>query len=186
MGVDQTALLLGGFLIHGIQPGPMLFTANAALVHSIFTTFLIAAFAMLFLEYFGIRLFIRILAIPKNYLLSLVMVMCILGAFAANNRMFDVYTLLGFGALGYAMMRFNYPFAPLVLGFILGPMIEQNMRSALMSTRGTFLPFFERPFTATFLALAILYLLFSLGQTIVRKHRQAAPVLPGRSDSSTG
>lgn len=171
-GDAVTALLLGGFMIHGLQPGPMLFTANADLVYAIFTSFFIAAVGMLILEYFGIRLFIRILAVPKNYLLSLVMVMCILGSFAANNRMFDVYTLLGFGALGYGMARFNYPFAPLVLGFILGPMVEQNLRSALMSTRGEFLPILERPVAALFLGLAVLYLAVSLGRTMVEVLRQ--------------
>lgn len=161
-GDATTALMLGGFLIHGIQPGPMLFTANATLVYAIFTALIVSAVVMLFVEYFGIRLFVRVLAIPKHYLLSAVTVMCVLGAYATNNRMFDVYTLMACGALGYAMLKFDYPFAPLVLGFILGPMIEKNLRSALMSTRGEFMPFLERPMTALFLGLAALYVLWTL------------------------
>ncbi|WP_417725339.1 tripartite tricarboxylate transporter permease [Salipiger sp.] len=172
-GDATTALMLGGFLIHGIQPGPMLFTSNAPLVYSIFTALVLSAFVMLLVEYFGIRLFVRILAVPKHYLLASVTVMCVLGAFAANNRMFDVYTLIAFGALGYAMLRFDFPFAPLVLGFILGPMIEKNLRSALMSTRGEFLPFLERPVTAVFLGLALLYLLWTVASALLKRRRRA-------------
>lgn len=168
-GDAVTALLLGGFLIHGIQPGPMLFTTNGDLVYAIFTAMTVAAFVMLLLEYFGIRLFVRILAVPKHYLLALVMVMCVVGAYAGNNRMFDVYTLLAFGMLGYGMLVFGFPFAPLILGFILGPMIEKNLRSALMSTRGEFLPFLERPVTAVFLGLAVLYVMYSVWRAVARK-----------------
>jgi putative tricarboxylic transport membrane protein len=160
-GDSVTALLLGGFLIHGIQPGPLMFVTNGPLVYSIFTALAIAAFVMLAIEYFGIRLFIRILNVPKNYLLSVVLVMCIVGAFATNNRLFDVWTLLSLGVLGHLMNRYGYPLAPLILGFILGPVIETNLRSALMSTRGEFLPFFERPITAIFLGAALLYLCVS-------------------------
>jgi putative tricarboxylic transport membrane protein len=168
-GDSVTAMLLGGFLIHGIQPGPMLFQSNGSLVYAIFVALLVANVVMLLLEYFGIRLFIKVLAIPKHYLLSIVMVMAVIGSFAINNRMFDVYTLIAFGAFGYAMIKFDYPFPPLILGFILGPMIEQNMRSALMSTRGSFLPFFERPVSALFLSLAALYILVIIWRTASSK-----------------
>lgn len=156
-GDSVTAMLLGGFLIHGIQPGPLLFQNNGELVYSIFVALLVASIVMVCLLYFGLRGFVAMLSIPKHYLLSLVMVMCFVGAFAVNNRMFDVYTLIAFGVLGYVMLKFDFPFPPLILGFILGPMLEQNLRSALMSTQGSFLPFFERPITALFLVLAALY-----------------------------
>jgi len=174
-GDAVTALILGGFLIHGIQPGPLLFAANGPLVYAIFTALLLAAVTMVIIEYWGIRLFIRILSVPKHYLLSVVLVMCVVGAFATNNRMFDVWTLFAFGLLGYAMLRFDYPFAPLILGFILGPMIEENLRSALMSTRGAFLPILERPIAALFLGLAALYLLSYAAMMILRWHRGRQP-----------
>ena len=160
-GDTVTALLLGGFLIHGIQPGPLMFTTNGDLVYSIFTALAVGAVVMLIIEYWGIRVFVRILAVPKNYLLSVVMLMCIVGAYANNNRLFDVWTLLVFGVLGYVMNRFRYPIPPLILGFILGPMIEVNLRSALMSTRGEFLPILERPYAAFFLGAAALYVIAS-------------------------
>lgn len=164
-GDSVTAMLLGGFLIHGIQPGPLLFQNNGELVYSIFVALLVSSIVMLCLLYFGLRGFAAMLSIPKHYLLSLVMVMCFVGAFAVNNRMFDVYTLIAFGVLGYVMLKFRFPFPPLILGFILGPMLEQNLRSALMSTKGSILPFFERPITAFFLCLAALYVVV----VIVRK-----------------
>lgn len=156
-GDAVTAMLLGAFLIHGIQPGPMLFTTNGDLVYSIFVSLLVASFVMLCFEYFGIRVFVRLLAVPKHYLLAVVIVMCVIGAYATNNRMFDVYTLFAFGALGYVMVKFRYPFPPLILGFVLGPMIERNLRSALMSSQGDLMPFIQRPFSAIFLLLAVAY-----------------------------
>lgn len=172
-GDSVTAMLLGGFLIHGIQPGPLLFTNNGELVYSIFVALLVASIVMLCLLYFGLRGFVAMLAIPKHYLLSLVMVMCFVGAFAVNNRMFDVYTLIAFGMLGYVMLKFDFPFPPLILGFILGPMLEQNLRSALMSTQGSFWPFFERPITAVFLVLAALYVVVVALRTIKAWKAQA-------------
>lgn len=158
-GDSVTAMLLGGFLIHGIQPGPLLFQNNGELVYSIFVALLVSSVVMLCLLYFGLRGFAAMLSIPKHYLLSLVMVMCFVGAFAVNNRIFDVFTLIAFGVLGYVMLKFRFPFPPLILGFILGPMLEQNLRSALMSTKGSILPFFERPSTAFFISLAVLYVI---------------------------
>ena len=168
-GDTVTALLLGGFLIHGIQPGPMLFQTNGELVYAIFLALLLANVMMLFVEYFGIRVFVKILSVPKHVLLSIVMVMCVVGAFALNNRLFDVYTLIAFGAFGYVMLKFRYPFPPLILGFILGPLIEQNMRSALMSTRGSFLPFFERPLSAAFLLLAMAFVCITVWRAVGRR-----------------
>jgi putative tricarboxylic transport membrane protein len=177
-GDSVTALMLGGFLIHGIQPGPLMFTTNGDLVYSIFTAVAVAAVFMLIMEYWGIRLFIRILSVPKHYLLSFVLVMCVVGAFATNNLMFDVWVLLAFGGLGYVMMRFDYPFPPLILGFILGPVIEENLRSALMSTRGSFWPILERPVAASFLALAALYLTGYVYMHIrARRRREREPAL---------
>lgn len=174
-GDSVTALLLGGFLIHGIQPGPLMFAMNGDLVYSVFTAMALAAVVMLVVEYFGIRLFIRILSVPKNYLLAVVLLMCVVGAYATNNRMFDVWTLVAFGALGHVMNRFDYPLPPLILGFILGPVIEENLRSALMSSRGAILPFFERPVTAFFLVAILLYVLGTLflGLRATRRRKMA-------------
>jgi len=157
-GDSVTAMLLGGLMIHGMQPGPLLFSANGPLVYAVFVALLIANVVMLVVSIAGIRVFVRILSVPKSYLLSVVMVTCVIGAFATNNRVFDVYTLVGFGLLGLALTRLAIPFPPLILGFILGPLIEVNLRSALMSSRGEILPFFERPFTALFLGLAMAYI----------------------------
>ncbi|WP_189446243.1 tripartite tricarboxylate transporter permease [Salinicola rhizosphaerae] len=120
-GDAVTAILLGGLMIHGIQTGPMLFSANGPLVYALFASMIVANVAMLVLSIAGIRIFIRILAVPKSILLSMVMVTCVIGAFATNNRMFDVYTLVAAGFLGFILIRMKIPFQPLVLGFILTP-----------------------------------------------------------------
>lgn len=174
-GDSVTALLLGGFLIHGIQPGPLMFAMNGDLVYSVFTALALSAVVMLIVEYFGIRVFIRILSVPKNYLLAVVLLMCVVGAYATNNRMFDVWTLLAFGALGHVMNRFDYPLPPLILGFILGPVIEENLRSALMSSRGAIMPFFERPVTAFFLCAICLYVAVTVVVS-AKRHRKKAPL----------
>ncbi|WP_394706236.1 tripartite tricarboxylate transporter permease [uncultured Cohaesibacter sp.] len=161
-GDSVTAMLLGGLMIHGIQPGPMLFTANGQLVYALFAAMIVANIAMLVISILGIRVFVRILSIPKPLLLSVIMITCVVGAFATNNRMFDVYALVGFGILGYVLYKLDIPFPPLILGFILGPIIEVNLRSALMSSQGSALPFFQRPFSLAFLGLAALYLLITI------------------------
>ena len=177
-GDSVTALLLGGFLIHGIQPGPLMFAMNGDLVYSVFTALALSAFVMLFVEYFCIRGFIRILSVPKNYLLSVVILMCVVGAYATNNRMFDVWTLLACGALGHIMNRFDYPLPPLILGFILGPVIEENLRSALMSSRGAILPFFERPVAAFFFGAIVFYIAAAIFLAIRQNRKGSGADMP--------
>jgi len=156
-GDTVTAMLLGGFMIHGIVPGPLLFQSNGELVYGIFVALLVANVVMLAMEYFGLRIFVRLLRIPKHYLLPVILAMCVVGAYGLNNRVFDVWTILAFGVLGYVLDKFGYPFVPLILGFILGPMAETNLRRGLMTSRGSVLPFLTRPISGLFLAGAVIY-----------------------------
>lgn len=174
-GDAVTAMLLGGLMIHGIQPGPMMFETNGDIAYAIFIALIIANALMLVMALAGLRVFAKILSAPRHYILSIVMVTCVVGAFAANNRMFDVYTLLFFGVLGFALLRMSIPLPPFILGFILGPVIETNLRSAMMSSRGSLLPFFERPISSIFLGLSVLYLVIALiaRRRVARKLRNA-------------
>lgn len=156
-GDAVTAMLLGGFLIYGVQPGPLLFQTNGDLVYSIFVALIVSNVMMIVLEYFGIRAFVRLLRIPKHYLLPVIITMCVVGSFGLNNRVFDVMTILAIGLLGYALLKFDYPFPPLLLGFILGPMAEYNLRTSLMTSLGDLTPFVTHPISAFFLAAAVLY-----------------------------
>lgn len=157
-GDAVTAMILGGFLMHGIQPGPLLFQTNGDLVYSIFVALLVSNVMVIVLQYFGIRVFVRLLRIPKHYLMPIIITMCVVGAYGLNNRVFDVVTILAIGLLGYACFKLAYPPVPLLLGFILGPMVEYNLRTSLMTSQGDLTPFITRPISAVFLVLTAVYL----------------------------
>lgn len=155
-GDAVTAILLGGLMIHGIQPGPMLFITQGELVYTIFAALLLSAVLMLVLEFYGLRIFIRLLAIPKHILLPVILVLCAVGAFGLASRTFDIWTILGFGVLGYAFVKGGVPTAPFIIGFILGPMAETNLRRGLQLSEGNFSGFLTNPISGVFLGLAAL------------------------------
>lgn len=171
-GEAATALMLGAFMIHGITPGPLLFTNHAELVYGIFIALFIASFIMLAAEYWGIRLFVYLLGIPKHVLYPVVMVLSVIGSFGLNNRISDVYALLIFGLLGYGLNKFKYPLAPLVLGFILGPIMETNLRRGLSFARGDFMQIFNRPIATTFLVLTVLAVILCIYKEFKRNMKE--------------
>jgi len=168
-GDNTTAILLAGFMIHGITPGPLLFENNGVLVYGIFTALLISNVFMIISEFVGMRLFVKVLDIPKQILLPIVLTLCVIGSYGLNNRMFDVWTMLFFGVLGFAMKKFEVPATPLLLGFILGPIIETELRRGLMRSQGSFLPFFTEPISGVILTLTILIVIFSAFRSIRTK-----------------
>jgi putative tricarboxylic transport membrane protein len=153
-GDAVTAVLIGGLMIQGLQPGPLLFKANADFVYSVFTSVFLANWIMLAMMIFGIRIFIKTLSIRKTYLLPLIALMCVVGSFALNNRMFDVWSLFFFGVVGYVLEKSNFPLTPIILGFVMESLIETNLRQGLMSSSGSFLPLVSRPVSLLFLLLA--------------------------------
>lgn len=157
-GDTVTAIMLGGFLIHGIQPGPLLFITQGPLVYSIFASLIVATVLMLFMEFYGLRLFIKLLDIPKHILLPIILVLCVVGAFGLSSRVFDVWSILLFGLLGYAFVKGGIPPAPFIIGFILGPMAETNLRRGLMLSNNNFWAFFQNPIAAAFLGLAVAFI----------------------------
>jgi putative tricarboxylic transport membrane protein len=159
-GDSVTAMLLGGFMLHGIQPGPILLQTNGGLIYSLFVALFAANVIMLVMEYYGIRVFAKLLQTPKHYLFPIIIVMCVVGAYGVNNRVFDAGSLVFFGFFGYAMIRFGYPLTPFILGFVLGPIVEDKLRSGLMSSHNDLTPLFTRPISAFFLFAAAAYLLF--------------------------
>lgn len=127
-GDGTTAVLLGALRVQGIAAGPLIFQKNGDYVFGIYVAMLVASVAMLVLVNLGIRGFLKILKVPKHYLLPIVIVLCAVGAFGSSNRMFDVYCMLGFGLLGFLMKVGKLPFPPIIMGFILGPLFESNLR----------------------------------------------------------
>ncbi|MCG1013086.1 tripartite tricarboxylate transporter permease [Tepidanaerobacter sp. GT38] len=155
-GDTVTAMLLGGLTIQGISPGPLMFTENVDIVYAIFLTMIIGSVAMLLIEFYGLRWFAALLNIPKHYLLPGIFLFCVIGAFGIGNRIFDVWTVLLFGALGYAFHKMDIPASPFILGFIIGPLMETNLRRGLMFSQGDFTPFLTEPISALFLSAALI------------------------------
>ena len=164
-GDTVTAMLLGGLMIHGIQPGPMLFSTNGAIVYSIFAALIIGNFMMLAAEFLFMRGFVRLLFIPKNILLSIIVALCVVGAFASNNRYFDIVAMLFFGFVGYLFQKLKFPLPPFILGFILCPTLETNLRRGMQLYQGDFTQFLNKPIAAVFLLVA-------LGSVLVTVYRQ--------------
>ena len=160
-GDGVTAMLLGAFMNHGLTPGPLLFTESAPLVYTIFITCILANIAMLLLELGGMRVFVRLLSIPKYILLPVVLVLCTVGAFATNNRMFDAQSIVFFGVLGYLMSKLKLQIAPFILSFILCELVETNLRRGLMVTKGSFWAFFSHPIATVFMVAALVFIVWT-------------------------
>lgn len=152
-GDGPTAMLLGAFTIHGLVAGPLLFKTSADLVNLIFAAMILCACIMLIVEFFGIRVFAKIIEVPREMLYPVVLAICVVAAYANNRTMFDVWTLLICGIVGFLMAKFKLPRACFVLGFVLGINIETNLRRALQLSRGSFVPFFTRPISCVLLLL---------------------------------
>ena len=142
-------------MIHGIQPGPLLFISQGELVYTIFAALIVASVVMLVLEFYGLRIFIKLLAVPKHILLPIILVLCVVGAFGLSSRVFDAWTIVLFGLIGYGFVKGGLPAAPFIIGFILGPMAETNFRRALMLSDGNFMGFLTNPISAVFLSIAV-------------------------------
>jgi putative tricarboxylic transport membrane protein len=172
-GDPATAVMLGGFLIHGITPGPMLFRTDLAQVQTIYVGFALAYLVVLLLQLYGIRLFVRVLQIPRQYLAIGIMVMCAIGSYALRNSMFDVYLMIGMGLFGYLLNRLRIPLAPVVLGLVLGETLEASWRQALILSAGDFTIFVSSAPAVLFLGLTVLAIGLEVASS--RRRRQTAP-----------
>lgn len=161
-GDNATSMILAGFQLHALAPGPLLFSTNSVLVYGIFATFILSNVLMLITEYFGLPIFTKVLSIRTEILLPMVIAACFVGSFSANNRIFDITVMVIFGFIGYAMKKFQFPLAPMVVGFILAPMLEENLRRSLMRTSGSIVPILESPIADVFLILTIVMVVLSV------------------------
>ena len=161
-GDNATSMIMAGFQIHGIAPGPLLFSSGNTLVYAIFAAFIIANIIMLISAYFGLPLFSKILSLRTEVLLPIVIAFCFVGSFSSNNRVFEIGVMVAFGILGFIMKRYKYPLAPMVVGFILAPMLEENLRRSLMRSKGSFAPFVTSPIAVTFLIITVLVFAFTV------------------------
>lgn len=155
-GDAVTAVLLGALMVQGIQPGPMLFETNGSLVYTLFIGMLFANIIMLIFGLTAIKLFIKLLSISKSILTPIIIVLCTVGAYALNNSYFDVVVMFIAGVVGYFLKKADIPASPIILGLILGPMLESNLRRSLVMSQGDLSIFYTRPITLVLLALAFL------------------------------
>ncbi|GEN23038.1 C4-dicarboxylate ABC transporter permease [Halomonas cupida] len=163
-GEAATAVLLGGLMIQGITPGPLLFDGQSGTVYGIFIAYLVANVFMLLIMCLGIKLFIRVLMVPRKQLLAAILVFCFIGVYGVDGDVFNLYLMLGFGILGYFLNRYQFGTAPVILGLILGPIAESNLRRGLQAFEGDWTPFFTRPISVTFLVIAVGLLVLTLWQ----------------------
>ena len=167
-----TAVLLGAFLIHGLAPGPQLFTENLDLVYAIFIALMMATLMLPLVGLVAIRLFSRIVLIPRHVLYPIIAILCLLGVFGFNSSPTDLWIMLGFGGLGYVMRKLAFPLAPMMIGFILEPLGEQSMRQALTISSGDWAVFVSTPISILFLVLTVL----SIGLITRRTLKEKTPV----------
>ena len=171
-GDAVTAVMLGALTIHGIQPGPLFISQNTTLAYGIFASYLIAHILMILIMFAGVRWFLRVVTVPKSVLFPIILVLCVVGAYALGNTMANVYVLALFGVVGYLMVKGAVPLAPLILGVILGDQIEINMIRAVMTDSDVWL-FVTRPISGALLALSVASVAFALWQH--RRHRSSTP-----------
>ena len=157
-GDAVTAILLGALIIQGLQPGPLLFTKNADIVYGLFSSLLVGNVLMLLFGLLGVRLFCRVVELPKRIIIPVIVTLSIVGAYSMNNSIFDVWVCIGFGIIGYIMQKVDMPSSPIILAVILGPMAESNLRRAVLMYQGSYSFLWTRPIGVVFLALAALSL----------------------------
>ncbi|MFC6672655.1 tripartite tricarboxylate transporter permease [Marinobacterium aestuariivivens] len=176
-----TAIIIGAFMIHGIQPGPMLFETNGSLVYALFMGLILSSVFLFFIGGFSIRIFKFVADIPKSILMPAVLVLCVFGAYAVNNSMFDIMVMFALGGLGYLMMRLEVPAAPFLIAFILGPLLEDNFRQSMLMSNGDFNILFRSVITWVFWTLTTFTLFFLIKSNLVARKESSEMV--GRSKS---
>ena len=166
-GDTVTAILLGGLVVHGLQPGPLLFKNNADIVGVVFVTYFIANFVMYVLFMKLMPVFIKVLTVPMKYMIPVLFVMCSLGSYTVNNRIFDIWVLFGIGLVGYILTQCGFALPPMVLGYILSSILESNYRTALIGARGSFAEIFTRPIAMVLMIVAAVMFFLPLIKKLV-------------------
>ena len=173
-GSPTAAVILAGLMIHGLQPGPTMFTQQAEFAYAIFWAMLLVNLMFIFVGLFGAKIFARVTFVPVQILWPIVFTFSIVGAYALDQSMLDVFIALGAGVIGYFMRRFGYSVVPLAIGLILGGMLEKRLGQSLIMLDDQWWLMFTRPLTLLFFALTILAL---FGPFFWRLFRQRDPMV---------
>ena len=157
-GSATMALMLGVLMIHGVAPGPNLISSQPELFWGLIMSFWVGNIILLVLNIPLIGLWVKLLSIPYHILYPCIFVFICLGVYSSDNSTFDIFVVLAFGVIGYGMRRYGFPATPVLLGFILGPLLEEHFRRAMLLARGDPMVFLERPISAVFLCASALLL----------------------------
>jgi putative tricarboxylic transport membrane protein len=157
-GSPTTAILLGGMVIWGLEPGPMLFVEHEDFVWGLIASLYVANLFAVLINLAFIPAFVAVLRMPFTILAPIIFVLCVVGGYVPTQDMHDVWLILIFGVVGYLMRKLDYPMAPAVLAIVLGPLAETSMRQALLMSDGSFAIFFNRPIASPIMIIALLLL----------------------------
>ncbi len=158
-GSAPAAVLLGAMLIHGVRPGPLIMIEFPTFIYEVVAMVFLATTAMFVLGLALVRPLVKVLQVPREKLMPVVFILCVVGSFALQSRLFDVGVMIVFGIIGYVLREMEYPMAPLVLGIILGDILDKNLRRALILSNGDIAPFFTRPICVILFLLTLFVVL---------------------------
>ena len=160
-GAATTAILMGALMMNGLIPGPTLFVEQPRFIWAVIASFFVGNLILLVLSLPFIPLWVAVLRVPRAILVAIVLGMCVIGAYSINSRVFDIGLMLFFGVVGYLFKKTDVPLAPLVLTFVLAPLMERSLRQSLEMSQGEFGILFSRPISASLLVIAIVVLVMS-------------------------
>jgi TctA family transporter len=162
------AVMIAALMVHGIAPGPLLMEQQPALFWGFIASMYVGNLVLLILNLPLVGIFVNLLRIPYAYLYPAILVFCVLGVYAVDNSVVDVWIMAATGALGYVLRKFEFEVAPIVLGLVLSPMLETALRQSLAMSSGSYAIFFGRPIATTMLAVAGVLFLLSFLPTVLR------------------
>lgn len=168
-----TAIIIGAFMIHGLQPGPLMFVLNADIIYGLFIGLIISSIILFFVGSVAIRAFRFVADIPRGVLFPCVLVLCVYGCFAVNNNVFDVGVMFAMGALGFLMLRFDIPAAPFLIAFILGPLLEDNFRQSMLMSGSSASILVRGPITWFFWTLTLIAIVAIIRAGVKASHKRA-------------
>ncbi|MDP2707648.1 MAG: tripartite tricarboxylate transporter permease, partial [Burkholderiales bacterium] len=154
-GSGATAVILGAFLLHGIQPGPQVFLTSTEMIYTVIASLFLGIVAMCLVGFFAIRPLVKILDFPEAVVSAFIMLLCFIGALSIRNNIGDLWLMVAFGVIGYLFERYRFPIAPLVLGTILGPLAESSFTTTMISFHSDWTVFFTRPVSGVVMVLTL-------------------------------
>jgi putative tricarboxylic transport membrane protein len=175
-GSAPAAVLMAAMMIHGLNPGPMLAITAPEFIYQIVAMLIVADVVKLFYGLVLVKPLLWILLIPRERLMPVVFVLCTVGAFAITSRLFDIWVMLGAGLVGFVLRELRFPMAPLVLGIVLGDLLDKNLLRGLVLSGGDITPFFTRPISMALCALTLAAALWSIPGVQARLRRRQAPM----------